>query len=147
MNRPANYNTKQSEAILDYIVSLDSAHVTAAQIVEHFARERVAIGRTTIYRHLDKLTAKGKVRKYTSDGASGACYQYMDGAKECHVHLHLKCEDCGELLHLDCQALGHLEQHVLDEHSFQVNTAKTVLYGKCNHCLNKLKRMEVTNSP
>jgi len=132
-----NYNTRQRAAILDYIVSLDGAHVTAAQIVSHFAGEGAPIGRTTIYRHLDKLTESGALRRYTTDGISGACYQLADGRQDCHTHLHLKCEDCGELLHLECDVLGELQRHVLDAHAFSVNAGKTVLYGKCESCLPK----------
>ena len=137
MTRPINYNTKQQGAILDYIVSLDGAHVTAAQIVLHFSQEAAQIGRTTIYRHLDKLTERGKLRRYITDGVSGACYQFVRGSEMCDGHLHLKCESCGELLHLECEALDELERHVFDEHAFQVNTYKTVLYGKCDGCLEK----------
>ena len=135
--RPINYNTKQSEAILKYIVSLEGAHITAAQIARHFEQEAVPIGKTTIYRHLDKLTENGKLRRYVTDGISGACYQYVGNEDICDAHLHLKCEGCGELLHLDCEELDSLERHVLDKHAFQVNTKKTVLYGKCDYCLQK----------
>ena len=134
MERPLNYNTKQREAILSYVASLGSAHVTAAQIAEHFGKEDFPIGRTTIYRHLDKLTQSGKLRKYTADGISGACYQHMDDTKDCHVHLHLKCDSCGTLRHLDCSILSEIQNHISSEHSFQVNALKTVLYGKCEKC-------------
>ena len=135
MNHSANYNTKQREAVLNYVISLDGVHVTAAQIVEYFEKEAVPIGRTTVYRQLDKLTESGKLRRYTTDGVSGACYQYAGNSANCPVHLHLKCESCGELLHLECGAFTELERHVFDEHAFQVNALKTVLYGRCYNCL------------
>ena len=134
MKRSA-YNTKQREAILSYIISLEGTHVTAAQIAEHFENKDVPIGRTTIYRHLDKLAESGKLRRYITDGISGACYQYSDNNDNCHFHLHLKCENCGELQHLECDALNELEIHILNKHFFEVNALKTVIYGKCNNCL------------
>ena len=137
MNRPSNYRTKQYEAICSYIASLGSDHVTAAQIASHFQEEDIPIGKATIYRHLEKLTENGKLRRYVTDGVSGACYQYVESDQICDGHLHLKCEFCGELLHLECEALDDLERHVLDEHSFHVNTTKTVLYGRCDDCLHK----------
>ncbi|MDR1753793.1 MAG: transcriptional repressor [Eubacterium sp.] len=137
MKRPESYKTKQSEAILSYIISLAGGHVTAAQIVSHFEKEKVLIGRTTIYRHLDRLTVSGKLRRYTTDGISGACYQYTGNNADCCEHLHLKCEGCGALLHLECCAIIDLQQHVLDKHAFKVNAMKTVLYGKCDNCLGK----------
>ena len=135
--RPITYNTKQLEIILDYVVSLNGEHVTAAQINRHFKDKGLSIGRTTIYRRLDKLTKDGCLRRYITDGVSGSCYQYVNksGEESCDSHWHLKCESCGELQHLDCETLEDIERHVLDEHAFQVNNAKTVLYGRCNSCL------------
>lgn len=135
MNRPESYNTKQHEAILSFVASLDSGHVTAAQIVEHFREEGVSISRPTVYRHLDKLTQSGKLRRYTTDGVSGACYQHVNSGENCQIHLHLKCEGCGELQHLECEAFDDIQRHVFDEHTFEVNALKSVLYGKCGHCL------------
>lgn len=130
-----NYNTKQRKAILDYIASLGGKHVTAAQIVEHFKNEDVPVGRTTIYRHLDKLEEIGKVRRYIIDGVTGACFQYVDNQEHCRTHLHLKCEQCGRLLHLHCDMLDEIQRHFLKQHAFQVNSMKTVFYGKCEACL------------
>jgi len=137
MTRSSNYKTKQSQAILNYIVSLKGTHVTAAQIVGHFEKEAVSIGRTTIYRHLDKLTECGEIRRYTTDGISGACYQYITDRENCREHLHLKCEDCGDLKHIECETLRELQRHFFDKHDFELNVLKTVLYGKCGNCINK----------
>ena len=137
MVRPASYNTRQRETVLNYIASLDGNHVTAAQIAEHFKEEGIPISRTTIFRCLEKLTSDGIIRRYITDGSSGACYQYARNTGICHKHFHLKCEDCEKLLHLECSMLGEIQSHVFSEHSFQVNAMKTVLYGKCDKCLKK----------
>ena len=134
MTRSGEYKTRQQKAILSYIASLDDSHVTAAQIVEHFEKEKIAIGRTTIYRHLDRLTESGKLRRYITDGVSGACYQHVGDMSECKIHLHLKCEGCGKLQHLDCDMLSEIQRHVLDEHSFRIDASRTVLYGNCDEC-------------
>ena len=134
MARTNHYRTRQREAIMDYIISLDGAHVTAAQVAEHFEKEKIPVGRTTIYRHLEQLTISGKLRKYVTDGISGACYQHVEQRDDCRIHLHLKCEECGKLQHLECGMLSEIQQHVLDEHDFKVNAMKTVLYGQCDNC-------------
>ncbi len=134
MKRPENYNTKQREAIIDYIVSLNGEHVTAGQIMQHFAGQGFSIGLTTIYRHLDRLVESGTLRRYTLDGTSGACYQY-DAEEENPDYFHLKCEECGALLHLKCGTLDGIRQHVFQDHAFEINAMKTVFYGKCAGCL------------
>ncbi|MDR2904310.1 MAG: transcriptional repressor [Clostridiales bacterium] len=133
MRRPENYNTKQQSAVLSYIAALGGGHATAAQIAAHF--EHQPIGRTTIYRVLGKLVENGCVRKYTIDGVTGACYQYINAAADQRTLLHLKCEGCGQLFHLDCALFDKVRRHFYDEHVFQINIMKTVLYGKCAACL------------
>ena len=134
MNRSASYNTRQREAVLRYIINLDGAHATAAQIARYFTNAADPIGRATIYRHLNNMTENGTLRRYVTDGVSGACYQLAGAVDACDSHLHLKCESCGVLQHLECEALGELEQHVYASHAFQLNILKTVLYGKCEDC-------------
>jgi Fur family ferric uptake transcriptional regulator len=136
LKRGVQYKTRQREAILSYIASLGVSHVTAAQIVRHFMKEESSVGRATVYRHLNNLTESGLIRKYTIDGVSGSCYQFAQCGESCGAHMHLKCEDCGELVHLECGKLNEIQSHVFNEHSFRVNSRKTVLYGKCAKCIN-----------
>lgn len=137
MRRSIGYNTRQSAAILSYVASLGGRHVTAAQIVEHFEQEKAPIGRTTVYRHLDKLANTGKVRRYSIDGISGACFGYIYEDKGCDEHFHLKCEECGALLHLECDLVNEIHRHILDRHTFQIDTTRTVFYGKCESCISR----------
>ena len=132
MNRPSRYKTKQSEAILAYIVSLGDS-VTAGEIVAHFKSAGTPVALTTVYRHLEKLEECGKVLRSVLD-ESGARYQYVGGqsAKE---RFYLKCESCGGLEHLSCGEVHTFRQHIIDKHDFQISSAKTVLYGKCKACV------------
>jgi Fur family ferric uptake transcriptional regulator len=133
--RPVNYHTRQGQGILDYMKSLRGVHVTINQIARHFEDAEEAVGQTTIYRHLEKLTAEGKIRKYVLQGDKSACYQYTGGRKNCREHFHLKCEICGSLIHADCNLLDRIERHLLGRHGFQINMLKTVFYGVCKKCL------------
>jgi Fur family ferric uptake transcriptional regulator len=137
MKRPSRYNTKQGEAILSYLASLDGEHVTASQIAMHFGAEDSSVGLTTVYRHLEKLSKDGKVRKYTMDDSSAACYQYAGESDNHDERFHLKCEICGALTHLQCDTLEQIKEHVYETHSFQINPSKTVFYGTCQNCFFK----------
>jgi Fur family ferric uptake transcriptional regulator len=133
--RPVNYHTRQGQSILDYIKSLGGAHVTINQIVRHFEDTEEGIGQTTVYRHLEKLAAEGKIRKYILHDGKSACYQYTGSETNCRDHFHLKCEICGALIHVDCGLLDEIEKHLLIRHDFQINMLKTVFYGTCKKCL------------
>lgn len=136
MSRPTRYKTAQSKAILEYLSSLGGAHVTAAQIAEYFGKTK-SVGLTTVYRHLDRLTGSGIVRKYFVGDDSSACYQYIADCADCAEHFHLKCEGCGTLVHLRCDMLDGILEHVHEEHSFLIDRTKVIFYGKCADCLKK----------
>ena len=87
------------------------------------------MGRTTVYRQLEKMTADGLALKYISEKGEAASYRLC--GENCRLHLHLKCLDCGALTHLDCAAAESFSQHLLENHSFRLDPTKTVIYGHC----------------
>lgn len=134
MERTHPYQTKQRDTVLAYIISLNGGHVTAAQVAEHCKKTGAPVGRTTVYRQLERLTREGIIRRYNVDGISGACYQYLTNHTDCREHFHLKCESCGDLTHLNCDLLSEAQRHILEAHTFLINTTKTVFYGYCDRC-------------
>ena len=134
MNTSTTYKTKQRELILNCLLKNKDKHVTADEIMEYLSKAEAPVGKTTIYRYLDKLVSQGQVRKYFIPEGGSACYQYVDDDQRCHHHFHLKCIDCGKLIHTDCEHLAGLDQHILSHHDFVVDHSKTVLYGQCKSC-------------
>ena len=135
------YKTKQKDAVLKYMIDHKDTHVTVNQISDNFAQHGTPVGVTTIYRHLEKLLEEGFIRKYTVDGAPGACFQYAED-QQCREHFHLMCEKCGCLIHLECSHLSELAEHIFYEHGFQINPFRTVFYGKCKKCTDNEKNQE-----
>ena len=131
MVRQKNYNTRQKEAILAFLAEHKDSHVTAAQI-----KESTGIGKTTVYRLLNSLAENNQIRRYSSDGATPARYQFAKTLDDCRSHYHFKCEDCNMFFHIECETLDSLKKHFKDEHSFSVDYSKTILYGTCEKCLN-----------
>lgn len=105
-------------------------------ICNHFAEPGVAVGMTTIYRHLDKLVEEGTVKKYILDASTSACYEYVDTHSACEENgcTHLKCTNCGKLIHLYCDDLKATERHILEEHGFKADMTRTVICGLCENC-------------
>lgn len=126
-----SYNTKQKDCILSAIQKMGDNHFTAEQILESLKAEKLSIGVSTVYRHLDKLCAEGELQRLATLSDKGACYQ----AKNCtQKHFHLKCVKCGGLEHLSCEKLTMISQHVEREHDFVIDSSKTVFYGLCRNC-------------
>ena len=98
MPRKSQYQTKQMSLLAAYLAGKEGQHVTAGDICEYFAREGESIGTATVYRHLERMVAQGTVAKYTVDGTSGSCFEYI-GSRSPSEHpacYHCKCEVCGK---------------------------------------------------
>ncbi len=133
MRNPDGYKTRQRAATENILKENSNIHMTVDDIVLKLNENGENVGRTTVYRTLEKLVNEGKVRKYTAENES-ACFQYLSDTGHCHEHFHLKCTGCGELLHLDCRQVAELANHISCEHGFSLDTGRTVLYGRCAKC-------------
>lgn len=129
-----SYNTKQSTEILSCLNENKERHMTAEDVYLTLRQNGSGVGKTTVYRHLEKLYSDGVVRKYLSGDNQSACFQLAEQNENCHKHYHLKCTSCGKLIHAQCDFLNGLSEHILDEHDFTVDGEKTVLYGLCGEC-------------
>ena len=136
MANKSQYRTKQMAEILSYLQSMQGSHVTVHDIHAYFKSKNISVGTTTIYRHLDRMVAEGIVAKYFVYEKSSACFEYLGDKSHCHptVCFHCKCEKCGKLIHLHCKELEAVYLHLLNDHGFQVDAPRSVIYGLCEDC-------------
>lgn len=134
MENKKGYKTKQKELIVKCLIENKEKHIKAEEIVFYLKKNGTQVGKTTVYRHLDKLVEEGKVRKYFIEEGKGACYQYSELENECYESFHMKCTKCGNLIHLSCDYLNEISKHVKNSHNFSIDNYKTVFYGKCGNC-------------
>lgn len=139
MTRKAPYKTKQMTELLSYLKASSGEHVTVGDISNYFKQQGITVSTTTVYRHLEKMVEQGVVAKYVIDGTSSACFEYLGDMhqKEQAVCYHCKCEKCGKLIHLHCHEVAGLQQHMMEEHGFAMNSMRTVFYGTCAECRQK----------
>lgn len=132
----ARYHTRQMDELVDLLRSMRGRHVTVNEICEHFRSRGIAVGTTTIYRHLEKMVEDGRVAKYIIDGTSAACFEYIADGHECcePVCFHCKCERCGKLIHLECDELVGIGRHLIADHGFKLDSRRTIFYGLCGDC-------------
>ncbi|MCH5190530.1 MAG: transcriptional repressor [Oscillospiraceae bacterium] len=127
------YETKQSRLVLDFLKENADRHYSAEEVYFALVGCGGHIGRTTVYRQLDKLVDDGRARKFSAGDNNASCYQFCN-PDVCHNHYHLKCSGCGKLIHTECDFLDKLSSHILNEHRFIVDSSQTVLYGLCRDC-------------
>lgn len=126
------YNTKQRTLIYNFIKEQKHGHVTANDIIE--AMSPHGIGSATVYRYLEKLVKSGELRKFSGNENEGFCYQFAEDGKTCSNHYHFLCEYCGKCFHVECGHLDDIDDHLLNDHNFEVDLAKTVFRGACREC-------------
>ena len=136
MANKSQYRTKQMAEILSYLQSMQGSHVTVHDIHAYFKSKNISVGTTTIYRHLDRMVAEGIVAKYVVDEKSRASIENLDDKSHSHPtdSYHSKCEKCGKLIHLHCKELEAVYLHLLNDHGFQVDAPRSVIYGLCEDC-------------
>lgn len=134
--RKAQYQTKQMAELLAFLKSVPGSHITVNDICDHFKKEGITVGMTTVYCHLERMVKQGVVAKYIIEGSSSACFEYIGGQDNCEPPscYHCKCEKCGKLLHVQCGEVAHLGQHMLEHHGFEMDSLRTIFYGICSEC-------------
>ncbi|MGN1412116.1 MAG: Fur family transcriptional regulator [Oscillospiraceae bacterium] len=126
------YKTKQREIILKYLKENSNDHINADELAEHLKNSGNPVGKSTIYRYLDRLCCENMVRKFISPDGKSSCFQIIKD--ECHYHYHFKCIKCGELLHIKCSSLDNVSTHIQNEHGFKIDLSQTIIYGYCKKC-------------
>ncbi|MGI6005278.1 MAG: Fur family transcriptional regulator [Christensenellales bacterium] len=133
MSGRKSYNTKQKNLILSCLRENGDRHVTVETIMDYLKNRGETVGQTTVYRNLDKLVRDGAVIKFTAPQGMHACYQYLEPGEHPDCY-HLICTSCGHMTHLDCRHINVFTAHMQQEHGFHLDSARTVLYGRCERC-------------
>ena len=128
------YNTKQKQTLINFFKNNNDKQYSIKEITDALTPSNV--GKSTIYRLIDKMTEEGCIRRFRGSGKS-VLYQYVGEHHECDSHFHLKCVECGLLIHLECDCMSTLNEHINEHHKFKIDTSKTILYGLCSHCRQK----------
>lgn len=130
---PVTYKTEGRKRLLKFLIENPDRQLTADEITSELSTENCIESKSSIYRRLSELCEEGSVRKFRSASQSSFVYQYIGHGDCCH-HFHLKCVACGRLVHLDCHLSDELLKHIQNDHHFQVDSGRSILYGFCDGC-------------
>ena len=131
------YNTIQRKIILDFLNSNKDKQFTVEEISEKLREEYNDIdeipGKSTVYRIISKLVDEGTVKRFVKGKSRQFLYQ-ISGCENQVTHLHLKCVECGKLFHIDTIISDKITNQILKTYNFNLDSEKTVLFGRCNNC-------------
>ena len=126
------YNTKQKQILINYFIRNANKHYSINEITDAVSGDK--IGKSTVYRLIDKMTKEGTVRRFNGNDGKSVLYQYTGNNHECDKHFHLKCTKCGILIHLECEYMNSFNKHIEADHKFEIDNSKTLIYGICSNC-------------
>ena len=131
------YQTKQKQSVLACLRANSTRALTIEELTALLHAQGEQIGKTTVYRWVDKLVQSGDVRKFPAERGKSAAFQLMEHPQSCEEHLHLKCVQCGKFIHLECDVMAGVNEHILEHHGFRIDNTKSLLFGLCSDCLKK----------
>ena len=129
------YQTKQKQCVLQCLRANSDRALTIDELTALLREGGEPIGKTTVYRCVDKLLQSGQVRRFTPERGRSATFQLIEDHHNCSEHLHLKCTACGRFIHLECDVMAGVNEHILAHHGFWIDNTKSLLFGLCSDCL------------
>ena len=127
--RQPRYHTKQQDAVYEFVTATPGVYLTVDQIADGLRDAGKQVGRTTVYRALERFASDGALSAIPSNGSDPIRYGYveLDGAK-------LVCTQCHRVTFVDCDDLHGFIDHIEKHHQFHLHPHSTVLYGLCCDC-------------
>lgn len=138
-----DYMTRGYFLVKDVLKNAKGEHLSVDDIYAALTARGEKIGRTTVYRQLERLIGEGYVRRTQADRA-GSCFSYTD--ENCTEHYHLICTVCGRLAHLSCDHVEEVFHHIKSEHGFVIDPTRTTLYGRCAACIREEKQKGIDHA-
>jgi Fur family ferric uptake transcriptional regulator len=126
--QPGYRRTDARRAIVG-LIEARSGPFTAADLVADARGRGLRLGRATIFRTLESLSALGAIERVDLP-AGGHAYV---GCAPVHHH-HLICTGCGRTTEIDDAGLRPLVQDVASSTGFTIDTHKLELFGRCPVC-------------
>lgn len=127
------YNTEQRRLVSACLDARADRYQTVDEVFEALREQGTSVGRTTVYRTLERMAADGTVSKVVGAPGSSALYRRAGEAEQGQ----LLCLECGRVFPLDCGMLATFDEHVREHHGFAIDQRRTVICGVCEQCLEK----------
>jgi Fur family ferric uptake transcriptional regulator len=120
--------TAARRAVANLIVELDG-HFTAAELVAAAGRQRLGVGRATIFRSLDLLANLNIVERV--DLPSGE-HAYVACAPAHHHHL--VCSRCGRAIDVEDHGVADAVREIARRTGYRIESHRLELFGVCQRC-------------
>jgi len=129
--RRAELRVTPQRVLLLEIIRDSAGHLDADEIYS-LARDRhPRISLSTVYRTLSLLKEVGLVRELDFDEEHHH-YELCDTGEGKHYHLY--CLGCGNVIEFESPLVKELQEHLAQEHDFEIMDCQVVVSGYCARC-------------
>lgn len=128
----AGYRSTASRRSVLQLIEGRRAHFTAADLIADARRQRLTIGRATIFRTLDLLVELRAVERLDLPNGEHA-YVVCDP----NHHHHVVCAGCGRTRDVDDHGLRAVVAEVARHTGFRIDDHRLELFGRCPDCLTR----------
>lgn len=125
----AGYRVTSPRRALAGLIADQTGHFTAEDLLDDSRRQRLGLGRATIFRSLDVLADLGVIERL--DLPSGG---HAFVACEAAHHHHVVCSACGRSTGVSDHGLERVAQAIGRKTGFRVDTHRLELFGLCADC-------------
>jgi Fur family ferric uptake transcriptional regulator len=126
----AGYQATPNRRLMADLVAASGGHFTAADLLDRARARRANVGRATIFRALDLLTALRVVERL--DLPTGA-HAYVLCDPDEHHH-HLVCSSCGHGVDVADGELAALVEEIGRRSGYQIESHRLEMFGTCPTC-------------
>jgi Fur family transcriptional regulator, ferric uptake regulator len=126
----AGYRLTGPRRKLAALIAGREGHFTAGDLLAEAHRQRLGVGRATVFRTLEVLEALGAVERLdlpTGEHAYVTC-------RPAHHH-HLVCAQCGRTTEIDDAGLRVVVGEIARRTGYRVDEHRLELFGLCPSCL------------
>lgn len=126
----AGYRLTEPRRAILTIIAGGHERFTSAELLDSVQREASSIGRATVFRTLDLLTAVGILQRVHLDDAG--CHSYVVCGRAHHHHI--VCANCNRVMDFEQGEVEALLARLGERHGFKVEGHHLEVYGRCQDC-------------
>lgn len=128
--RDAGYKLTHARMAVLQAIENGGGHMTSAQVLEAVADQDASIGRASVFRTLDLLTALAIIRPTYIESSATPTYVLMPNGH----HHHIICVQCRRIIEFDDCGLQHLAQQLEQRYGVQLTGHLLEFFGICAQC-------------
>jgi len=112
------------------LIGSRSGHFTAADLLVDARRNRLSLGRATVFRNLDLFTELGALERLDLPNGEHA---YVACEPEQHHH-HVVCRRCGKSVEVADGSLQSVVAEIARRSGYSIDAHRLELFGTCPQC-------------